>query len=177
MLRRTLLRRGGRLRSAKPWPRRRGESLMGIHGIRPHSGPRRATLKRGPWRKPRPIRRPAPRVGMGKAWRRRAQAIRERDGFLCRRCGHPALNGPVNHCPPRRLLSARDAARPEVLALLDAECHGWVTMVLEPKVYAGDIQALRRFLAVLAKTGPIPSPAVLARAFQKATKALRKDSA
>jgi hypothetical protein len=42
-------------------------------------------------------------------------------------------------------------------------------MVLEPKLYAGDVLAFNQFLKVLAQTGPVPSGLLRANAYARLT--------
>lgn len=65
----------------------------------------------------------------GPGWVKIRTAIRERDGYRCRRCGKPeSENGralPVDHIIPwRTFATAAEANRPENLVALCDTCHG-----------------------------------------------------
>lgn len=85
----------------------------------------------------------------GKGWRKIAEAIRERDGRRCVRCGE--VEGTrklhVDHVLPWRWL----AHVPEIanddrnLASLCERCHGVKTSVVEPRLGRGDFLALEEF--------------------------------
>jgi hypothetical protein len=104
-------------------------------------------------------------------WPALARSIRQRDHHHCRRCGHHAAGGPVDHIIPRRLLVGDEVALEANLALLcNAPCHTpFKTMVLEPKLYQGDVLAFDQFLAILAQSGPVPSAALKGRAYERLT--------
>lgn len=133
---------------------------------------KRSPIARGSvWRKPRPIVRPGVTPRMPRTWPGLARAIRKRDK-VCRRCGHEAPGGPVDHLIPRKLLVGSEIAARANLALLCPGCHAYKTMMLEPRFYRGDIQALAEFLKVVARTGPVPSSSLKGRAYERLAEAL-----
>lgn len=91
--------------------------------------------------------------GRGPRWKQLAAAIRERDGYRCRRCGAPAEHGPVDHLIPWRMWQLRHLeGSPEAndkrnLALLCLDCHGVKTSTVERRyVQRGDAVGLGQFL-------------------------------
>lgn len=79
----------------------------------------------------------------GAAWNRRAEAIRERDGYSCRRCGLCQTgNGQklsVDHVKPWRSFEDKDAANhPSNLVSLCRSCHNFKTSTVERAWLRGD---------------------------------------
>jgi 5-methylcytosine-specific restriction endonuclease McrA len=120
-------------------------------------------------------RRPRPGLTtkMPKDWPALCAAVRDRDGYVCRRCGALALDeqhsgampkerGQVDHLLPRRLLRASETRQLGNLALLCAKCHAFKTHVVEPALYAGHMQAFIEFLKPLGP--PLPSMVLRMRA-------------
>lgn len=139
---------------------------------------KRSPITRGTvWRKARPIVRPGVTPKMPKGWRGVCARIRKRDKGRCRRCGDPTLSGHTDHLVPRKLLVVAELALQSNLATLCFGCHSFKTMVLEPRLYRGDVLAFDSFLAVVGKTGPVPSPHLKARAYKRLKEALYSDHA
>jgi 5-methylcytosine-specific restriction endonuclease McrA len=110
---------------------------------------------------------------MPKDWSTLCAAVRDRDGYTCRRCGALALDeghsgatpkerGQVDHLLPRRLLRASETRQLGNLALLCAKCHAYKTHTVEPALYAGHMQAFIEFLKPLGP--PLPTMTLRMRA-------------
>lgn len=85
----------------------------------------------------------------GKRWREIAEAIRARDGYLCRRCGRSQDdNGaplPVDHVLPWRSFTDKDEANdPSNLVALCNPCHGAKNHI-ERKWWLGDTLPMDRY--------------------------------
>ena len=129
---------------------------------------RRSPFKRRPSRQREKLVRPGTTPPMPPGWAKLSRWIKARDEATCRRCGGPAERGACEHIIPRRLLVGREVSFRQNLAWLCLHCHGVVTHdKVEPDLYRADLQAFARFLAVLDLSGPIPSSALLARAYAR----------
>lgn len=137
---------------------------------------RTAILRRTPLHsrhreKKRALPRPGVTPKMPPKWRALSAWVKKRDGGRCRRCGHVSFIGAADHLIPRRLLKGRETAFRDNLAWLCADyCHGVKSQVVEPALYRGDVQTFENFLAMVATGGPIPSRALLARAYARLLK-------
>jgi len=132
---------------------------------------RRTPLQSRRREKKHALPRPGVTPPMPKGWRALSAWVKHRDGGRCRRCGFLSFIGAADHLIPRRLLKGRETAFRDNLAwLCAAYCHGVKSGVVEPALYRGDVQRFEEFLAMVAKGGPIPSRALLARAYGRLLK-------
>lgn len=98
-----------------------------------------------------------PAEHFGPGWARKAEAIRARDGYRCRRCGRPQVSAvpesprfPVDHIVPRRLFETIEEANQDAnLATLCPECHGWKTARAERLALRGDRHDMTGYLRAL----------------------------
>ena len=93
--------------------------------------------------------RPGSTSSRGSGWRTIRIAIRERDGYLCVRCGQPDDTKllAVDHIIPWILVSANEelANHSDNLASLCLSCHGLKTASVEPRLLKGDILSVIEF--------------------------------
>lgn len=114
-------------------------------------------------------------LALGPKWNALAQAIRERDGHRCRRCGWEAKgpDGSVDHVVPRRLCAgSTQANRRRNLCLLDTFCHSIKTHTIEKALFAGDPHPFYEFLTVIGQSGPTPSAAMVGAALTRVRRLL-----
>ena len=142
----------------------------------------RIPLRRGPWRRRPKAKGPhagvAARGGTFRQvraakWARLCARVRRRDGNRCRFCGASALAAPVDHILTRRLCLS-DAL--EALACLCPAHHGVKTADVERALFQGDPYPLRRWLAVIGTTGPIPGDRLVERALHRLRVLLDKEA-
>ena len=90
----------------------------------------------------------------GAAWNRRADTIRERDGYKCRRCdktqGENGQKLSVDHVRPWRTFEDKELANhPDNLVALCRVCHSFKTTTVERAWLRGDVIAWKRWVASL----------------------------
>lgn len=85
----------------------------------------------------------------GRGWSKAAEAVRERDGHKCVRCGgaDEGRKLAVDHVFPWRWLKHAEAIANDErnLASLCLACHGLKTTLIEPRLDRGDFLALDEF--------------------------------
>ena len=108
----------------------------------------------------------------GAAWRLLAGAVRERDEYLCIRCGQPETAAgkslSVDHIVPARMFLTSPAVADDManLASLCCACHAIKTHRVEPRLYRGDFLAIDEFygreirLAAVARLNAEPTARV-----------------
>lgn len=96
----------------------------------------------------------------GPRWHARAESIRKRDGYRCRRCGKSQAENKtklsVDHIIPWRSFAdphEGEANDPANLVALCASCHSWKTTTAERAWLKGDMIGFKGYLRSLNISG------------------------